>query len=379
MREALYGTRLYINCKKLQSNINYFKRILNQSEIIAMIKANAYGFGDVSMTKKMEEFGVNYFGVADFEEGVRLRDNGINSKIMVMNTSKSSIPMIIQYKLEPVIYSMDLLNAMIDQIDQILINETNEPYPIHIKINTGMNRWGFNIEEIPELIKQLQTFSKHLIINSLYSHFPSAKNQSDNIFTMQQIELFLKITRMFQEGFDYNISQHIHNSAGSMNFTKTVSPFNFSRIGIGLYGLLKDPNLQSIGELRCRISQVRDLKTMETVGYNRAFVSNKEMKIATIPFGYADGLQRSWGNGKLKFYYKGHLLPTVGDISMDSCSIDVSDLFHHFQGLENNTLVNEEIIYFGKDRPIWELSEELETIPYEIVATLSRRIKRIYN
>ena len=379
MREELYGTRLYINLKKLHSNINHFKKIFNHTKIIAMIKANAYGFGDVVMTQKMEEFGINYFGVADFEEGVRLRNNGINSKIMVMNTSKSSIQMIINHKLEPVIYSMDILHAMIQKIDKICINQKTQPYPIHIKINTGMNRWGFNREEIPDLIAQLQLTSKQLIVKSLYSHFSSAQNERDNPFTIKQIDDFLKITSMFKEGFNYNISQHIHNSSGSMNFKKTILPFNFARIGIGLYGFLKDSNLQPIGELRCRISQVIDLKKNDTVGYNRVFVANKEMKIATVPFGYADGLQRSWGNGILKFYYKGYLLPTVGHISMDSCSIDVTDLFRHFEELDNNSLINEEIIYFGQDRPIWELSKELKTIPYEIVASLSRRIKRIYN
>ena len=130
MKEELYGTRLYINCAQLQSNINYLQKILNESEIIAMIKANAYGFGDILMAKKLEEFGINYFGVADFEEGVRLRDNGINSKIMVMNTSKSSIPMLIKHKLEPVIYSMELLNEMMTNAGTLLTNQ--KPYPIHI-------------------------------------------------------------------------------------------------------------------------------------------------------------------------------------------------------------------------------------------------------
>ena len=379
MREELYGTRLYINCKKLHSNINYFKNIIQQSKIIAMVKANAYGFGDVLMTKKMEEFGINYFGVADFDEGIRLRNNGIKSSIMVMNTSKSTIQMIMKYRLEPVIYSMDLLNEIIKQRDQFVINETNQPYPVHIKINTGMNRWGFNLDQIPDLIKRLQRCSKSIMIKSIYSHLSSAQNEIDDHFTIEQINNFLLISAMFQEGFKYDISQHIHNSSGLLNFTKTLLPFDFLRLGIGLYGLLDDPKLQPVGELRCRISQVRDLKLNETVGYNRLFIANKKMKIATIPFGYADGLQRSWGNGILKFYFRGHLLPTVGNISMDSCSIDVSDIFDQDSSMDNNSLINEEMIYFGQDRPIWELAKELNTIPYEIIATLSRRIKRIYN
>ena len=379
MREELYGTRLYINCKKLQSNIHYFKSILNKSKIIAMVKANAYGFGDVLMAKKMEEFGVDYFGVADFDEGIRLRNNGIQSPIMVMNTSKSSLQTLVEFKLEPVIYSMDLLKSVIEKIDHNLFNNKNEPYPIHIKINTGMNRWGFDNNEVPALIEKLQIYSNHLYIKSIYSHFPSAKNPVDNSFTLEQLDNFLKIYSVFQESFEYSINQHIHNSFGLINFPRTTSCFNYSRLGLALYGLLNHPHLFQIGELKCRISQVRDLQINETVGYDRLFIAKKPMKIATIPFGYADGLQRGWGNGKLKFYYKGCLLPTVGSISMDSCSIDVTPLFYTDEIIENSSLVNEEVIYFGKDRSIWTLSKELNTIPYEIVASLSRRIKRVYN
>tara|TARA_B100001250_G_C19757538_1_gene770866 strand:- start:515 stop:1540 length:1026 start_codon:yes stop_codon:yes gene_type:complete len=341
-----------------------------------MIKANAYGFGDILIAKKLEEFGINYFGVADFEEGVRLRDNGINSKIMVMNTSKSSIPMLIKHKLEPVIYSMELLNEMMTKAGTLLTNQ--KPYPIHIKVNTGMNRWGFDNYEIPGLIKRLKRYSKDIIIESLYSHFASAEDH-ENLFTIKQINNFRKIKNQFEEAFSYNIATHIHNSRGLINFSHTISEFNFSRIGIALYGLSEHPNFKPIGELRCRILQVRSLQPNERVGYNGGFVANKPMKIATIPFGYADGLQRGWGNGSLKFYYKGHFLPTIGHISMDSCSVDVTDVFSSSAVSDNSSLVNEEIIYFGKDRPIWDLSKELNTIPYEIVSTLSRRIKRVYN
>jgi len=379
MKDRLYGTRLYINCSQLESNINYIQTIIGEAEIIAMIKANAYGFGDILMTKKMKQFGVNYFAVADFEEGVRLRQNDINSSIMVMNTSKSSMKMIIENRLEPVIYSMDMLNCVIDSLKLQLNNEKTDPYPVHLKINTGMNRWGFDIEEIPDLITRLKSHSTCILIKSLYSHLSSAENNKYQIFTQNQIKTFIKIKNKFQEALKYNIKTHIHNSFGLINFPNTISDFNYSRIGIGLYGGFQNPNLKPIGELRCRVSQIRNLKPNDSVGYNREFVAKKSMQIATIPFGYADGLQRSWGNGILKFYYKGYLLPTVGNISMDSCSIDVTNLVNNSKLPGNDSLlVDDEIVYFGKERSIWDLSKELNTIPYEIIATLSRRIKRIY-
>jgi len=378
MKDRLYGTRLYIKSSQLESNINYIQKSIGQAEIIAMVKANAYGFGDILMTKKMKEFGINYFAVADFEEGMRLRNQSIHSPIMVMNTSKSSIEMIIKNTLEPVIYNMNILHCLIDSLKSRSNNQKINPYPIHIKINTGMNRWGFDIEEISELITKLKSYSKCISVKSIYSHLSSAANNKDHIFTQSQIQDFIKIKNEFQAAFKYSIKAHIHNSFGLINFTNTISDFHYFRIGIALYGGFKNPNLKPIGELRCRVSQIRSLKPNDSVGYNREFVAKKSMKIATIPFGYADGLQRSWGNGILKFYYKGYLLPTVGNISMDSCSIDVTDLFNDPAVSTDSLLVDDEIIYFGKERSIWDLSKELNTIPYEITATLSRRIKRIY-
>ena len=201
MKEELYGTRLYINCSQLEENINYIKQTINKAEIIAMVKANAYGFGDIFIAKKMEQLGINYFGVADFEEGVRLRNNGVKSPIMVMNTAKSSIQMIINNKLEPVIYSKEILAWIIHKNEHRVITQKKPPCPIHIKINTGMNRWGFNLTEIPELIKTLKCYPKHIIVKSLYSHFSSADNRNDDIFTEKQKA---KIT------FQLQINTHIN-------------------------------------------------------------------------------------------------------------------------------------------------------------------------
>ncbi len=369
MQKELYSTCLYINFSQLHSNIQIIKENIKSSSIIAMIKANAYGCGDILIAKKLSKLGVNYFGVADFEEGIRLRDNGIKGPIMVMNTTVDSVEKIIEYNLEPVVNKKEILLSII----KTNTKASSTLIPIHIKINTGMNRWGVNPSDLSSIIKLIQSSSKKIVIRSIYSHLSSAENRHHDRFTDVQINKFLKIKKLFDTNFQYHIHTHILNSFGFKYFSSKINQFDHLRIGIALYTGFKNSNLKSILELRCKIAQIRELNINDTVGYSREFVVKKKMQIAIIPFGYADGLQRSWGNGTLKFYFKGHLLPTVGNISMDSCAIDITSLY-------NTNMINDgdEVIYFGKERSIWNLASELNTIPYEILATLSKRIKRIY-
>jgi len=370
MKHELYGTRLYVDLSQLENNINYISQITNKMEIVAMVKANAYGHGDVEVAQKMEKIGIRYFGVADFEEGVRLRAHNIKSSIMVMNPGVHNVELLIKYRLEPVIYNKIILNELVKSIENLSGGEKNKtPVLVHIKINTGMNRWGFNTSDLQQLIMSLKEFKK-IKVKSIYSHLASSENKRDDQFTIAQINELIKIKNEFVSGLNIPIKLHIHNSFGSLRFVETLCRFDYSRIGLALYGGVKNANLKPISELRCLVSQIRIIRKHDTVGYGRKFVAKKRMKIGIIPFGYADGLQRSWGNGGLKFYYKGHLLPTVGNISMDSCIVDLSKVEDICEG--------DEIIYFGKQRLISDLARELNTIPYEIMATLSRRIKRIY-
>ena len=369
MKDNLYGTRLYINFSQLEKNIKTINRAANDCEIIAMVKANAYGHGDIAISLKMEELGVNYFGVADFEEGIRLRDSGIKNSIIVMNPGVQNIGAVMDYNLEPVIYSNKILLALQDAIcKNDSICKTN-PISIHLKINTGMNRWGFNKSEIPDLIDTLKNINT-IKIKSIYSHLASSKNLKDDSFTYNQIQKFTNYTLKFQNSFKYTIKTHIHNSSGLIRFYNKNNSFQYARIGLALYGGMKDVNFEPIAELKCLVSQIRNIDKGDSVGYNRTFVAQDKMKIGLVPFGYADGLQRSWGNGKLRFLYDKILVPVVGQISMDSCIVDITEVEKSKEG--------DNIILFGKNRSIFDLSKELETIPYEITAGLSKRIHRVF-
>ena len=367
MNLELYGTRLYVNYTHLEKNIQYVKKQFPQQGIIAILKANAYGHGDVDMAQKMEELNINYFGVADFEEGLRLRRFGIKGHIMVMNPGLNNLSTIIENHLEPVIYNHEMLHEL-GVLAQNNIIRTPSNIRIHIKINSGMNRWGFNLLELSGVIKALKQFSNITIV-SIYSHFSSAETIEQDVFTKCQTEVLMKAYNLFQSQFDYTINLHLFNSAALLrNFLTTDS--TLLRVGILLYGGLPHNDLNPVSELRCAISQIREINSGDSVGYERKFIASGRKKIAIIPFGYADGLQRHWGNGTLKFFHKKQLLPTIGNISMDSCVLDISGI---------DISVGDDVLYFGKERPIWELANELNTIPYEIMATLSRRIKRVYH
>ncbi|MBJ04608.1 MAG: alanine racemase [Flavobacteriales bacterium] len=365
MKDQLYSTKLSINSSSLEKNLNYFKSNNKGTKIIAMVKANAYGHGDIQITKKLEYFGVEYFGVADFEEGIRLRKNQISSRIMVMNPSVNSLSAIIRYNLEPVIYNIELFNSLI-QCSKALKSK-NKIY-FHVKINTGMNRWGFDIIELPTLIKNIKN-NPQLILTSLYSHLSSSETQANDSFTLSQIKKIINCQQIFLDYLGDLYPTHILNSSGTLRQFKSNNNFNLCRIGMLLYGGINHPEISPISELSSTILQIRQIQKNESVGYYRNFIAKKKMKIALIPFGYADGLQRSWGNGVLKFYYNGHFLPTVGHISMDSCIVDVSCI--------ENISIGDEIYFFCNKRPVWDLARELNTISYEILSTLSQRIKRI--
>ena len=367
MENKLYGTRLYIHLDKLKKNIDFLLDIAPNSKIIAMVKANAYGFGDIQIAKELNSLGINYFGVADFEEGIRLKKNQIKGSIIVMNPGLNNLKIILDYQLEPVIYNWSMLRKLESIIEDRV--ETNSKPIIHLKFNTGMNRWGFDFSDVHDLIIEIKKIKK-LRIGSIYSHLSSANDLQHDIFTDSQISQFKKIKHLFFQAFQYKIHSHILNSSAILRHGDYINDFNYLRLGMMLYGGVPHSNLVSISELRCPISDIRVVRSGASVGYGNNFIASKEIKVATVPFGYADGLQRQWGNGVLKFYYNNKLLPTIGNISMDSCAIDIS--------MARNIRVGEEVLYFGNNRPIWSLAKDLNTISYEISSTLSSRIKRIY-
>jgi len=367
MKKDLYGTRLYVNLNSLEKNIKVLKTIHKNTKIIAMVKANAYGHGDIVIAKKMENCGISYFGVADFEEGIRLRNNGVQQSIMVMNPGVNNLEAIIKHNIDPVIYNKTMLSALIQYVNNT--NPTLNKVQIHIKINTGMNRWGFDISELPEILWELKNQQRIQVV-SIYSHLASADISSDDFFTLNQIKKLLNASALFTKELNYKTPIHILNSSGVLRGFNTSQKFHYSRVGIMLYGGGDHPKLDPISELRCTISQIREVDNGASIGYQRKFISDRKLRIGIIPFGYADGLQRQWGNGVLKFYFQNQFIPTVGNISMDSCIVDLSAI--------DNISVGDDVVYFGEKRPIWDLANELGTIPYEITSTLSMRIKRIY-
>ena len=353
-----HETILYVDLKALEHNFYFLKSRLNaETEMIAVVKAYAYGHGDVAIAKKLEELGVAAFWVADFEEGVTLRKEGIKLPIIVANPGAKSYDKIIKYNLQPVIYNMRLLEIFI---------KNNSPISVHIKFNTGMNRYGFNFEELNLLSSKLKEFS-HLKIESICSHLSASDNEKKDDFTQKQFEKFKSICNIFSEKLNISPKRHILNTAGVLRFPEQQK--EMVRLGIGLYGLGGDENLKLVGKLESNVVQIRTLKRGEKVGYDSSFVAKERMRIAVIPLGYADGINRKLGDGKGEVLINNSSAKIVGKISMDSFMVDISGI---------NVKEGDLATVFGKENSVAVIAKNLDTIAYEILATLNRRIKRIY-
>ena len=353
-----HETILYVNLKALENNFNYLKnKLQSDTKIIAVVKAFAYGHGDVAIVKKLEELGVDTFWVADFEEGMNLRKSGILKRIIVANPGAKSYAKIVKYNLEPVIYNFRLLE---------IFGENSTPISVHIKFNSGMNRYGFNLEEKDPLASKLKEFP-HLKIESICSHLIVADNKLKDDFTQKQFQKFDIFCNLFSKKLNVKVERHILNTAGVLRFPNQQK--ELVRIGIGLYGIGEDENLIAVGKLVSNIAQIRILKKEETVGYDASFVAKTEMKIAVIPLGYADGINRKLGSKKGKVLINNTLVPIIGKISMDSFMVDISRI---------NAKEGDLVTVFGQENSVTEIAKNLNTIPYEILATLNRRIKRVY-
>jgi Alr-MurF fusion protein len=351
-----HETVLYVNLKTLEDNFNYLKGLLNPStKTVAVIKAYAYGLGDIEIAKKLESLNVDYFWVADFEEGVTLRKAGIKKPIIIANPGYKSFEKIIEYNLEPVIYNFKLLK---------IYGDLN--VPVHLKFNTGMNRFGFDEEDLPGLIESLKQLPK-LKIESVCSHLSSSNLKENDAFSQLQMALFEKLHSSIEDVLDKKFPAHILNSNGVLRFSNTEE--EMVRLGIAMYGISKDKNLKQISSLKSTISQIRIIKKGEFVGYSNSFRAKKEIKIAIVPIGYADGLNRRLGEGSGKVLIQNKECPILGQISMDSLVADVSGL---------SVKEGESVIIFSPKFSIVNIADELNTIPYEIMATLNRRIKRVY-
>ena len=364
--QKVHETILEVNLNAIVDNLNEYRAYIQPStKLVCMIKADAYGAGAVEIAKTLQDHRVDYLAVAVADEGVTLRKAGITANIMVMNPEMSSFKTLFEYELEPEVYSFRLLDALIKAARK----EGIANWPIHIKLDTGMHRLGFNVNtDMDELISQLKK-QVALIPRSVFSHFVGADSDGFDEFSKKQFELFTKGADTLQKVFSHKILRHMDNSAGIEHFPERQ--MDMCRLGIGLYGVNPRDNrmLHNVSTLKTTILQIRNVPANETVGYSRKGVLKRDSVIAAIPIGYADGLNRHLGNGRCYCLVNGQKAPYVGNICMDVAMIDVTGI---------PCKEGDKVEIFGDNLPITVLSDVLETIPYEVLTSVSNRVKRIY-
>ena len=359
-------SRLEINLEGCLENYRYFRSRLNDStKLLVLVKANAYGHGAVEFASLMEDAGADYFAVAYPVEGVELRQAGIHLPVMVLTAGTDSFEQIINYGLEPGIPNLYSLKVLC----RILEKRGMKDFPVHIKLDTGMHRLGFMTDELPELLDFLNGCDL-VKVKSVYSHLAAADDPACDTFTLGQIRLFKENADRLSESVGYRPLYHILNSAGIERFPQYQ--FDMVRLGIGIYGVsaLPETKLAHVASFKCKVLQVKNLTSEDgTIGYGRhGKIAPEGTVVATIPVGYADGIDRHLSCGKVCFTVNGHKVPTIGNICMDMCMLDVTGV---------DVKVGDTVTVFGEDPTISELAEILGTIPYEILTSVPRRIERI--
>lgn len=366
LEQKVHETILEVNLNAVVDNLNFYRSFLRpETKMVCMIKADGYGSGAVEIAKTLQEHRVDYLAVAVADEGVTLRKAGITSNIMIMNPEMTSFKTMFDYELEPEVYSFRLLEALI----RAARKEGITGYPVHIKLDTGMHRLGFNPkEDMPRLIDRLQ-HQKALTPRSVFSHFVGSDSDDFDNFSAMQFRLFDEASSQLQAAFTHKILRHIDNSAGIEHFPERQ--LDMCRLGIGLYGVDSRDNriLHNVCTLKTTILQLRKVPKEETVGYSRRGVLTRDSVIAAIPIGYADGLNRHLGRGKCYCLVNGKPAPYIGNICMDVAMIDVTEI----DCREGDT-----VEIFGDHLPVTVLSDAIDTIPYEVLTGISNRVKRVY-
>jgi alanine racemase len=336
---------------------------------MAMVKAFSYGSGSFEIANVLQFNRVDYLAVAYADEGVELRRAGITTPIMVMNPEQQAYDLMIQNNLEPEIYSFKVFELFTKALQR---NGYDRPsgYPVHIKLDTGMHRLGFEETDLHKLIIQIKNH-KYIQVKSVFSHLSTADELIHRLFTKDQIILFEKMSKMIIDILGENILRHIVNSAGALAFPE--AQFDMIRLGIGMYGVSPFPEhqakLQAVSELKTTISQVKQVQAHESIGYSRLEMPTREITIATVPIGYADGLRRSLGRRKGYMLINGQKAPIVGNICMDMCMLDITNI---------DAEEGDEVIVFGKEFPVQKFAKLMDTIPYEALTGISPRVKRVY-
>ena len=407
LAKKVHKTVLEINLSALQHNLRFFSNLLHSgTKMMAMVKASAYGSGAIEIARQLEFSKVNYLAVAYTDEGVELRKAGIQLPIMVLNPEEATFNDLIEYVLEPEISNMELLRKFHrftqkievepdipidlfaekipdffdDKMQDVFKDFTQfvkeemsstDPFAIHLKLDTGMHRLGFEEQDLPDLLSYLRE-AKSLEVVSVLSHLAASEHTAHDKFTNQQIENFLKMYEPIAAQLGYRPMRHILNSSGIVRFPEYQ--MDMVRLGIGLYGIdssgLIQDNLQTVLSLKATISQIKKIAAGETVSYGRSGKAAKDMTIATLSIGYADGLRRAVGNGNYSVLIKGQKAPIFGTICMDMCMADVSEI----EGIKQG----DEVIIFGENPKVEALAAAANTIPYEIFTGISHRVKRVY-
>lgn len=365
LEQRVHETVLEVDLDALVHNFNFYKsRISPNTKLICMVKANGYGAGAVEIAKTLQYHRCPYFAVAVAEEGIELRKEGISTPIIVLNPEVNGFEELFSKDLEPEVYNFRILDAFIREAERRGI--TN--YPIHVKIDTGMHRLGFLPAQIPELIGRLKS-QKGLKVKSLFSHLAASESWMFDSFTQEQIATLEAAHREICSQLGYPVWKHILNSAGIERFID--AQWDMVRLGIGLYGVSASglSGLRNVVTLKTTILQIQEIPNHETVGYGRKETLNRDTRIATIRIGYADGLDRKCGNRNGKVWINGKYAPIVGNVCMDLCMIDITGI----DAKEGDT-----VVVFGENLPVLEVAESINTIPYEILTSISPRVKRVY-
>lgn len=359
-----HTTVLEVNLSTMVANLNLYRRMLPEGvRLMAMVKASSYGHGDYEIASTLAHEGVDYLAVAFADEGVELRKKGITMPIVVLNADADSFLLMTTYRLEPEIYNLTSLHAFAEAVGRA----GESDYPIHLKIDSGMHRLGFRMEDVEVLKSELERLRGVVTVRTIFSHLATADMPEEEDFVHTQQQTFKEVSEAIMEGLPYTPLRHLNNSAAIEHYP--ASHYDMCRLGIGLYGV-GAKGAKPIARLTTRIVQVKTLAKGETVGYGRAGVIKRTTQVATIPIGYADGLDRRLGGGAWSVCVAGRMAPIIGRVCMDSCMIDTTGL---------NVKEGDEVVIFGGEGgSVEEMAEVLGTIPYEIMTSISKRVKRIY-
>ena len=360
------NTHIEINLKNLEHNLNFLKsRISEKTKILCVVKAFGYGSDPIEIARKLEDNKVDYLAVAYSNEGVELRKSGITVPVLVLHPQKNDFDDIIKYQLEPNIYSFRILESFLKKCDNL------KEYPFHLKFNTGLNRLGFSFGDI-DTIHKIISRSTNIKIKYIFSHLAASEDFKEKDFTQNQIKLFDKISKKMSTIFQIKFKKHLLNTSGIMNYNKFQ--YDMVRTGIGLYGYGNDSKYEKffkpVVSLKSVISQIHEIKKGDSVGYNRGFVALKDARVGIIPIGHADGISRSYGNGRASFIINGMKAKIIGNVCMDMLMVDISKI----QCAEGD----EVIIIDSNNQNADQLAKQNSSISYEVLTSLSNRIKRIF-